>query len=414
MPDPDSASETATQEDTRLHASLDRRLRDRPIVCFANDWGGDPTSKHHVMRVFADHTNVLWVESSGMRMPNFLHPEDLKRIVSKVVRSGKGAVAETGRLHVIAPLTIPLPGSDLTQRLNGVLMRKAVNRARGADAEPPILWIYTPTVAPWIDGLANQGVVYHCVDRWWEFSEFDSELMRGHHQRLCRMADVTFASSQALLDDCAPYTDRAHLLRHGVDWTHFAEAAFKPPPPPADLAGMEGPIIGFFGLIHDWIDQELLVEVARALPRAHLVVIGKSRVDVSALAGEPNITLLGQKPYDELPAYAARFDVALVPFVVNELTRAVNPIKLREYLSAGIPVVSTALPELVGLEAGSTVRVARDVEGFVAAVADVVADPPTAGQRRSLARSMASESWTGRCDTMLRLWEEGSGEAKDD
>ena len=152
-------SNAARQENARLRASIDRRLRSRPIVCFANDWHGDPTSKHHVMRVFAEHTDVLWVESSGMRVPNFLQLGDLKRIFTKVVRSGKGVVSGGRRLQVIAPLTIPVPGSRIAQRVNRLLMRRAVTRARTGQTEPPILWVYTPTVAPLIDDLANQGVV---------------------------------------------------------------------------------------------------------------------------------------------------------------------------------------------------------------------------------------------------------------
>ncbi len=145
--------------------------------------------------------------------------------------------------------------------------------------------------------------------------------MRECHEKLCRDADVVIASSLELLDDCRAFTDRAYLMRHGVEWEHFSAAALQPPSVPPDLADVgDRPVVGFFGLIHDWIDQELLVCVADRFPDAVLVLIGKKRVDTSALARRPNVRFLGQKPYPDLPAYAARFDVALMPFVLNDLT----------------------------------------------------------------------------------------------
>jgi glycosyltransferase involved in cell wall biosynthesis len=386
---------------------LDARLAELaaglpPIVCFANDWRGDPTSKHHIMRNLGRHVPVLWVESSGMRRPNLGSAADLGRILRKLAggaRPRPPAPATVGEpVRVVSPLGIPLPGNRAAESINARIYRRAVRRAIPGGGLP-LLWVFTPTVEPYLDSIPHKGLVYHCVDRWWAFTEYDGAVMRRHHDALCRRADVVFASAAELLEDCREHAPDAVLMPHGVDWDHFAPASFDPPPRPADIADVTGPVIGFFGLLHDWIDQELLVAVARAHPTATLVLIGKAPVDIGRLLAEPRIRWLGQKPFAELPAYAAAFDVALVPFVRNELTAAVNPIKLLEYLSAGVQVVATSLPEIARMAGRSGLTVCDDRASFIAAVGRALAPEPVAA-RRERSAAQRGESWTGRCVAM--------------
>ncbi|HET8654104.1 MAG TPA: glycosyltransferase [Longimicrobiaceae bacterium] len=400
-------STTAAPEGvSAIEAELAAALRDAPpIVCFANDWRGDPTSKHHIMRSFSRHTDVLWVESSGMRRPQLSKATDLSRIWGRLKRSFGGLIREHERLHVLSALSVPLPGSRVANAINRELYRASIRstvRKLGFRGEP-LRWVYTPTVAPYLAKLPGRGLVYHCVDRWWSFSDYDGAVMRACHAQLCREADVVFASSAELLDDCREYTERAYLMRHGVEWGHFAKAALDAPPRPADIADVEGPILGFFGLLHEWVDQDLLCTLADAFPEATLVLIGKVQADVSRLESRRNVRLLGQRPYAELPAYSAAFDVGLIPFVINELTAAVNPIKLREYLSAGMPVVATALPEIELLRDNPMLRTARAPEEFIAGIRSFLDAGLDADARRDAALAMAGESWPGRCAEMARL-----------
>jgi len=377
-----------------------------PIVCFANDYRGDPTSKHHIMRILAGHTDVLWVESAGMRRPKLWNPLDLRRIAARLRRSAAGVRRDgTDRLHVVSPLSVPLPGRRIATEANRFLYKRAIRRAlRGLGlTRKPLLWVYTPTVAPYLASMPRAGLVYHCVDRWWAFPDYDSKVMRDCHAQLCRNADVVFASAGELLEDCLRYTPRAYLLRHGVEWEHFARAALAPPERPADVRDIQGPIIGFFGLIHEWVDQELLCHVAAAFPQATVVLIGRVQVDDARLRAMPNIRLLGQRPYADLPAYAAAFDVALVPFMRNDLTAAVNPIKLREYLCAGLPVVATALPEIVLLSDRPQLRVAESPDQFVAGVGAFLTAGRDPAARRAAAEAERGESWSSRCAEMARL-----------
>ncbi|NNF27422.1 MAG: glycosyltransferase [Gemmatimonadetes bacterium] len=400
--------------ENEAEARLETALADvSRIICFANDWKGDPTSKHHIMRRFSRIRPVEWIEASGMRIPNLASSADWGRIGRKVAsrfkrkpgefkrKPGEGGRSEPVRVHT--PLTVPAPGNPLAHRFNLGVYRRLL-RPLQDPSRPPLHWVYTPTVAAYLDLLTDGPLVYHCVDRWWEFSEYDSELMRRYHERLCRASSVVIASASELLGDCLPLNPNSHLVRHGVDWGHFAPAALNPSETakPAELRDLRGPIVGFWGLIHDWVDVEAVADLARALPHVNVILIGSARTDVSALRARPNVRLLGQKPYGSLPDYARWFDVALVPFRLNELTRAVNPIKLREYLSAGVPVVATALPEVTAM-AFHGLRSYEGSDGLVEQVSNILESPLVQEDRIRLAQSMAKESWEFKCAEMAEL-----------
>jgi hypothetical protein len=242
-------------------------------------------------------------------------------------------------------------------------------------------------------------VVYHCVDRWDAFSNYDSLMMAEMDKRCCQYADLVIASSQDLVERCYRYNNNVHYLSHGVDHAHFAQA-LKVKERPADLPS--GRVAGFFGLLSEWMDQDLLVAVAKGVPECQLVLIGKADVDISRLKGHPNVHIMGPRPFNQLPAYIAHFDVGLIPFVINELTVAVNPIKLREMLSAGCPVVSTALPEVKGYR-GKGVVVATTVDHFVEAVASCLRHPAVLQERTVISAGVAKETWAGKVDDIIVL-----------
>jgi glycosyltransferase involved in cell wall biosynthesis len=158
---------------------------------------------------------------------------------------------------------------------------------------------------------------------------------------------------------------------------------------------LRGPVLGFFGLIHDWIDLDLIGWLAERRPAWNLVMIGKVAVDNARIRHLANIHWLGRQPYEKLPSYCRRFDVGLIPFVLNELTRNVNPIKLREYLSAGVPVVSTNLPEVALCQAQGWCAVAHSREDFLMRCEEALATAsPEARRKRS--EAMRTEDWDNK------------------
>jgi glycosyltransferase involved in cell wall biosynthesis len=199
------------------------------------------------------------------------------------------------------------------------------------------------------------------------------------------------------------------LVRHGVDLPHFQRAALDDQlAVAAEVEALPRPRIGFFGLIADWVDVELLDIVAAQIPEAQLVMVGSVQNTSSSmdrLTRRPNVHLLGRRPYAQLPALCKGFDVAVLPFVRSELTRAANPLKLREYLAAGLPVVSTDLPECQALRerlpraAASAHWLAEDDAHFVSQLKTLLASPRSRlGPRAHRARALAAEGWEARLE----------------
>src|SRR5205823_5942351 len=181
---------------------------------------------------------------------------------------------------------------------------------------------------------------------------------------------VVICSSEKLRLDKARTNPNSHLVQHGVDIEHFAKAYDPRTTIPDEVKNLPGPVIGFWGLIADWVDLQLIRHVADAFSGGTVVLLGSATTDLSPLAGARNIRHLGRRPYADLPRYAKAFDVALMPFRVNELTLAANPLKVREYLAAGLPVVSTDIPEVARLGA---CRIGKDPDEIVREIAAALA-----------------------------------------
>jgi glycosyltransferase involved in cell wall biosynthesis len=227
------------------------------------------------------------------------------------------------------------------------------------------------------------------VDRWGAFENYDPAWMEACEQELCRRADVVFASAEDLSAHCDSYGARSIYVPHGVEHEHFARA-LEPGPIPAELEGIPAPRVGFFGLIHEWVDTDLIAELADRLPYS-FVVIGSSNQDLSALAARPNVHLLGRKPYADLPGWCRGFDAAIVPFRISALTASVNPIKLREYAAAGLPVVATGLPEI--RRCGEIAVCADGVDEWAAALRQAVARGQDPGERRKQSARVRDQDW---------------------
>ena len=165
-------------------------------------------------------------------------------------------------------------------------------------------------------------------------------------RKLLERVDCVFAVNEPLARRKRELNPETHVAPHGVDHALFARALDASAPLPADLADLPKPVIGFYGTLQDWVDLDLIGEIARRHPDWSVVLIGRLLVDIEPLARSPNVHLLGARPYEQLPAYCKGFDVGLIPYRSPTSCVFRNPLKLREYLSAGLPVVSTSLPEV--------------------------------------------------------------------
>lgn len=375
-------------------------LEGENIICFAKEWTHDPTSNNHVMRILARHNKVVWLNSIGVRQPNFASGRDLSRVARKLKSFAEGPVHIADGLWVFSPLILPLSHADWATEVNSLILKRTIGfLRRRLKIDRFQLWTFLPNVARHVGQLGESLVVYYCTDEFSQFSYLDGARLRAQEEELCRKAGVVFATARSLVERRRPFNPETHLALHGVDYHHFAAALADTVSLPRDLAGCQRPILGFFGWIHDWIDLNLIGYLAERRPNWTIALIGEASVDTRPLQRFSNVRLLGRRPYAELPAYCKAFSVGLLPFAVNDLTKAVNPIKLREYLSAGLPVVSTDLPEVRGYEG---CRVARSNEEFLLACDQAVAtDSEALRHRRSMAT--AGETWEARVNEISRI-----------
>jgi glycosyltransferase involved in cell wall biosynthesis len=370
-------------------------IRGQTIVCIASNYDAPPTSKHHVMRVLAADNAVLWVNYHGSRRPG-ANLSDLGHAAGKVRQVLGGLRPEQPGLWVLTPPVVPLPGAGWARRLNRFLVARSIRRAlRRMSGGPVQLWSFAPDIAYLLGRLGERKVVYYCVDDFASFSGYDRSQVLRDEEELCRRSDLVVTTSQALQIAKAALNSNTILVRHGVDYAHFARAVSEDLPSPRELAAIPHPRIGFVGLLRDWVDLGLVAAVAKANPQWHFVFIGDRAGAVNA-EELPNMHFVGGRPYAQLPAWCRHFDVGIIPFVVNDLTRAVNPIKFREYLAAGLPVVSTPLPEVQG--DARDVRIADGPEDFAAAIASILAERRSRADR---SRTMAAETWASKVQQVV-------------
>lgn len=271
----------------------------------------------------------------------------------------------------------------------------------------PILWIAIPTARDIVGSLGESLLVYQVSDKY-EANEMDhgsrGDLIRNLHEDMSARADLIYYSGKRLFAEAERHREKSHLLEQAVDFEHFSSAASKDfSPHPPEIAAIRKPILGYFGAIEAWlVDQKLIRYVSEQRPEWQWVFIGlKTRsLDVESLE---NIHFLGSKNYRDLPSYASRFDVCVLPWVTdNEFVNYGSAIKVREYLATGKPVVITPLYEYESLD--GILRIARSFDHFIELVENALkeSDPEVRKLRQS---AVMNSTWDVRAEEVGRLME---------
>ncbi len=364
------------------------------IICFAKDWHEDPTSNHHVMIELAKQHRVLWLNSVATRTPNLTSGRDLGKIVRKLRSFGRGPQQVADNLWVYTPLVLPFPHSALARSVNRQILRATIRALRLKLRMGRFqLWTFLPNVADYVGNLGESLSVYYCVDEWSLFSYIDTASTVEAERQLCSRVDAVFAVCHALVDKKKQYNPETHLATHGVDYDLFAKALRPETEVPAELASLPKPVIGFYGTLQDWVDYDIIAHLAEKHPEWSIVLLGTVLVDVSKIDRYDNVHILGRKSHSELPNYCKGFDVGLIPYRISERMKYVNPLKLREYLSAGVPVVSTAVPEVRYYAEHCTI--AETAEEFQRGVAAALAGD-SADKRQARSEAMRGETWAAK------------------
>ncbi|WP_066013116.1 glycosyltransferase [Endozoicomonas atrinae] len=313
------------------------------LIVFGEDWGGLPSSTQHLISHLMKRHRVIWVNSIGMRSPQ-LSLRDIKRVFQKMMamlrRTGKPAQTSSEQITpvIIHPKVLPFHRLKLVRQLNKRLLLKDINRAIDQEGfDKIILWLSLPTAVDLVGSLNEQASIYYCGDDFEGLDGVDHKMIKPLEQELAEKVDLILVVSKTL---ARKFTHpNTIILPHGVDYPLFSSPAAKP----HDLPD-SGPIAGFYGSISAWLETDLLVQSAIALPSWQFVFIGDIKTDISSLQALPNVHFLGAKPHNQLPSYIQHWNVAMLPFRNNKQIAACNPLKLREYLASGTPIASTSFP----------------------------------------------------------------------
>lgn len=375
-------------------------LRGRDILCFSHDWTGDPLSKTHLMRVLSRENRILWINAIANRMPT-TSSKDISRIFKKLKSFAEPVKEVEPNIHVLNPLAIPTYGNDAVRKFNEKFLVSQVKKAmRKLKFQNPINMVFNPAAGLLAGKLGESELIYYCVDEYTAFTGVASGL-KEIEDDLFKKADLVIVSADKLFESKQHFNKNTFLIRHGTDWKHFRTALDEETKIPDEIKDLPKPIIGFHGLLADWIDFELLKKIAEHFKNGSVVLLGKITVDgeknVKIIEGIPNIHILGRKPYTELPNYCKAFDVSLNPFVINELTLATNPLKVREYLAAGLQVVSTDIPEVRILD---NCLIGENHADFIEKIEFVLNNPKP---KVEISDGIAHESWEAKIDELREI-----------
>jgi glycosyltransferase involved in cell wall biosynthesis len=389
----------------------------KSVVCFGGEdwWYHHPHSKNHLMKRFARAGNrVIFVNSISMGLPGLGHKDLLPRAARKLRSYSKLARTTEEGITVVSPAALPFFGSRAARAANRHLLAAQIRRLMASRGlSKPILWIAIPTAAELVGQLGESLVVYHVSDKY-DANEMDHATdpatIRRLHEGAIDAADLIFYSGRKLLAEAARGRARSHLLEQAVDFGHWSRVTATAGDEggalavAAQVARIPRPRLGYFGAIEPWlVDQELINRAARERPAWQWVFIGnKSRgMEIENL---PNTHFLPPVAYDELPRYAAGFDVCVLPWETEQaFTSYGSAIKVREYLATGKPVVISPLPEYEHL--AGALRIARSREDFFRLIEDALNETGDE-RRRARQAAVADGTWDARAEWVSGLIEQ--------
>lgn len=330
-------------------------IKDRVFVVFGDDWGRYPSTLQHIMKELIKYNKLIWIGSLGLRKPKF-SILDLKRIFEKVknIFIKKEVAILDQNITILHPFVLPFHNISFVRNINKNKIVTEINNALSKlGKDKPIIVTSQPIVGDVIGEIGDTSAHYFCLD---DYTQFDGayKIIEQLEKELLEKSDTCFSVSEILVKTRVPKTGRSYFLPQGVNIDHFKYA---------EPSINNTPIIGFFGLVSEWIDINLIIKAAKKYPNYKFEIIGRHSVSVDPLANIPNLEYVGEIPYNELPKRASKFTVGIIPFIVNELTLACNPLKYLEYISMGIPVISTNLPEVAKF--GKAVYIAKDEKEFL-------------------------------------------------
>ena len=372
------------------------------FLVFSDDWGEHPSSCQHIFRHIAKNHRVLWVNTIGMRNPTFSWADARKVVVkgSKMFRRKREAAATGNNNHVTVcqPFMLPGTGSRMVRAFN---VRSVTGKVRAClgqlDIRDPVVVATVPNASEYTELLRGRKVIYYCVDDFSLWPGLAADVVRNMEAKLIEQADSIIAVSDTLYRRLAKSGKPTRLLTHGVDLEMFSTPVESELPL---LNEIPKPRVGFFGLIDGRMDWDVIVPLAKRMPEISFVFAGPVDASAGELPQLENIHFIGRVEYRELPKFVAGLEALMLPYRTGELSEAISPLKLKEYLATGKPVVSTPIAEArrwsdVICNAETVV----EWNNVLSRVADRVPNLPRLADNLRLFR----ESWKNKADQFLEI-----------
>jgi len=360
------------------------------LICFSIiDWDFRFQRPQQLISQFADHGNRVFYLS-----PARIIPPDENKFRLQPLR------ANVYEVHLSSLTPLEIFRSALTEENQRILLSSIQALIESQQIVHAVMLVQMPTWTPIVLELRHHfgwKIIYDCMDEWTNFPGWGQTVL-AQEESLVRSCDLLLVSAERLSDKWTPIARRILLVRNATNFSHFQQAQ-----PNSRLADISKPIVGYFGAIAEWFDVDLLEYLARARPNYQFVLLGGIfNIDISRFAALHNVYFLDQQPYESMPDYLYHFNACLIPFRVNSVTMATNPVKFYEYLSLGKPVVTTWMPELYPYQ--DYAYIAANYEDFLAKLDAALTenDPMLVQKRIDLARRNTWEERFRAIDDAIR------------
>lgn len=373
------------------------------FLVFSDDWGEHPSSCQHIFRYIAKKHRVLWINTIGMRNPTFTLT-DVRKVMRKASKMlgtrnvpAAGAKPE-GNITVCQPFMLPAVRSRLARAINSRSVTTRVSALLQAlQFDAPVVVTTVPNAAEYPDLLEGRKVIYYCVDDFSLWPGLDAGLVREMETRLIERADCIVAVSDTLFRRLSKSGKPTYLLTHGVDLEMFSRPAKSEH---SVLRNIQRPRVGFFGLIDARLDQDLVSQVAQRMPEFSFIFAGPIDSSASRLTKEPNVHFIGPFRHSELPELILGFDCLIIPYRPGLLADTISPLKLKEYLATGKPIVSAQIADTYAW--GELIKFATNPEEWCHAILETQTES-TGARKKSVSSLLADETWMIKAKQLLEM-----------
>jgi glycosyltransferase involved in cell wall biosynthesis len=373
------------------------------IIYFGNDWFAENrTSSHHIAERLSERTSVLYVDSPGLRAPK-ANARDVRKLCRTLLSAARRPRRVRDGLWQMSVPQIPFRRLPFVRRVNVALGKLLVKRAlKRLGFARTVSWFAVPHPGCLANAFDEAAVVYYCIDDYAALPDVDARAVAEMDAHLTSRADQVFVASSLMLQAKRRVKPSTALAPHGVDVALFRTASDPHLSIAPGARDLRRPVVGFYGLIEKWIDLELIADLAERRPRWTFLMIGRLAVDPGRLRALANVVFVGPQPYRSLPSWAKAFDVAIIPYRLTRQVVHSAPLKLREYLATGKPVVAVPTPEIERF--AGLVQMARGPEQFINEIEKALVNDTDADRARRI-EATSTMTWDSRINEVVEVVE---------